>query len=683
MRERIGHQQKRLVSCALWIAVAFSSASTFAEPGLVQSNLRSLSLEQTTRNATTLRVQNVAGDAGADLLIVRPDANGHSLLEIWERRDLDGSDDFVRATDSPLPPSALDVWGLYVPGGVVGGSRDVAVLGAGATNNLRFFRNRGASAEPRFEPLTAVSVAGATRLHYFPLAPIPPGVPGYRAYPLVATTGGESFWIVRIEDNGSVLPQALTHPGGATHALVLDPPGSLHPMVLTLGAPPALLWQRDAGGTYSSQAVVLNGLVAADRVVEGIAPYITDDAFPELVLALADGRVLRWNGQSGSPIGWGSAQTVASDLQVEDMVEIAVDTTQGRISAALIAADGLGFETNSRLYVTDATLPGRPFRSIWQLLPNARSIAGDIGSTEVFLGQQSPGVLVLQGGDTNGSDAGNSVGWADFAPLPLVTSGSGGLGLADVISERPLAALRRVNTIATLQATGGGGSVSAEHRLTAHTNRHTLASHVIPASIPDAFFLQLTSVDLTVREPRARAAYRISAECTLGCLAVCLDQASPPASLVSKATAGADDLATLTRFRDEVLSQSAKGREYTAQYQRHSNEAYRAIVTSPSGLLDVVAAQTAWMPAIRSLVESNGSVLISQAMVDRLDLMAQHFILNADPTFAAVIEREYRLLEPRELVGQSISAVRERFEHLPTLKVLRSGFEAGETGEDP
>jgi hypothetical protein len=682
MREPTRRHQHIVARCALLVAVACPLVDALAEPGLVQSNLRSVSLEQTARGATTLRVQNVAGDSRTDLLIVRADANGQSLLEIWERRDLEGSDDFVRATDSPLPPNALDVWGLYVPGGVVGGSRDVAVLGSGATDNLRFFRNRGASAEPRFEPLTAVSVAGASQLHYFPLAPIPPGVPGYRAYPLVATTGGESFSIISIEDNGSVLPHSLIHPGGATHALVLDPPGSLHPMVLTLGAPPAHLWQRDAGGTYSAQVVALDGLVAADRVIEGIAPYITDDAFPELVLALADGRVLRWDGQSGSPIGWGSAQTVASDMQVEDMVELALDSPQGRLPAVLIAADGLGFETSSRLYVADATLPGRPFPSIWQQLPNARSIAGDIGSTEVFLGQQAPGVLLLQGGETSGSDAGNSIGWADFAPLPVVTNGSGGLGLADVLSERPLAAQQRVLTIATQGATGDG-TVSAEHRLTAHANRHTLAVHFIPSSLADEFFLQLTSSGLAVREPRARPAYRISPQCTLGCLAVCLDQASPPASLMRKATSSADDLATLTRFRDEVLSQSAKGREYTAQYQRHSNEAYRAIVTSPSGLLDVVAAQTAWMPAIRSLVEGNGSALISQAMVDRLDLMAQHFILNADPAFAAVIEREYRLLEPRELVGQSISAVREHFEQLPTLTVLRSGFEAGETGEAP
>jgi len=681
MGQLLGFRQRALACSALLIAAAGPVSQAHAEPGLVQSGLRSASLEQIARDATTLRVQNVAGDSRVDLLIVRPDANGQTLLEIWERRDLDGSENFLRSTDSPLPPSALDVWGLYVPGGVVGGSRDVAVLGTGSANNLRFFRNRGPSAEPRFEPLTAVSVPGATRLHYFPLAPIPPGAPGYRAFPLVATTGGENFWIISIEDNGSVLPQAVNHPGGAAHALVLDPPGSTHPMVLSLGAPPARLWQRGAGGTYSAQSVVLNGLVATDRVVEGIAAYVDGNAFPELVLALADGRVLRWDGQAGSPISWGAAQTVATGLDVADMAELAVDGSEGPLSALLIAAGGPGFD-GSRLHVVDASQPGRPYRSGWQPLPNARSIAGDIGTPTVFLGRRDGGVTALDRGETSANDTGNSVGWADFAPLPMVTNGSVGLALPEVTTLNPLAARRRVVVVAT-ESANGSGAISSDHPLNAQARRHTISPFVVPSSLPIEFFLQLQQFDLPVREPRSRPAYRISAECTLACLAVCVRQARPPASLVARTTNGEDDLATLTRFRDEVLSQSAKGREYTAQYQRHSNEAYRAIVTSPSGMIDVLAAQRAWMPAIRSLVDGDGSALISQAMVDRLDLMAQHFILNADPAFAAVIEREYRLLEPRELVGQSITEVRQRVEQLPTLKVLRSGFEAGETGEDP
>lgn len=57
-----GRHQRILAWSAWLIAVACPLAEALAEPGLVQSSLRSPSLEQVARDATTLRMQNVAGD---------------------------------------------------------------------------------------------------------------------------------------------------------------------------------------------------------------------------------------------------------------------------------------------------------------------------------------------------------------------------------------------------------------------------------------------------------------------------------------------------------------------------------------------------------------------------------------------------------------------------------------------
>lgn len=107
------------------------------------------------------------------------------------------------------------------------------------------------------------------------------------------------------------------------------------------------------------------------------------------------------------------------------------------------------------------------------------------------------------------------------------------------------------------------------------------------------------------------------------------------------------------------------------------------MVGAPYSIPDVFRARDQWLPAITAWVDGDASMTITQGMLDSLDVMAQLLIANGSEELAATVTEQYRLLQPATLLGQPLSALQTRYESLPTIEVLRSGFEAGEGAARP
>lgn len=579
----------------------------------------------------------------------------------------------------------------YVPGGVSGASRDLALLLRApgitevGTGNLLFARNNGPATQPRFSAfIEALDVPDARRLHYLPSFPIAPGQPGYLAYPLIASTGDERLWVVVIGEDGSVTRQsaALLHPGGAADVLVFREPNASKPAFISLGASPALLWLQAGDGSYSSQPLNLPGLGAGDQVVKGVmAQFQLNDTHPDLVLALADGHVLRWDGAGpvgpGMPMSFGPAQPVATGLTVHNMAELGVQYRDALLNSRRRSGIMIAAQPESRFYDTDPTQAAFPFQPTPRNYAAARSVAGDFGLDTAYLGRIDRGVLILQY-DESAPPVPNRIGWTDTFPLALFGDGAAVGTLIDLTSDGARDSETRVEIAA---GDAGGSCSSVTNEITAppgERNFFKLSPLIIPTTFGQEFQLCLQSANGSViRGPFQRPVYRVTSFCPGQCVVNCLNAARPPASKgqAGKALVDALGLTTLTRFRDEVLVDSSKGRDYAAIYREYSADIYRAVVTTPYALRDIERARDAWLPAITAWVNGDRSTVINQTMLDTLDVLAQHLMTLGSTALADVVREEYRQLDPPSLLNATISTLEARYETLKPRLVMRDGFE--------
>jgi hypothetical protein len=705
---------------AMWLSGLAAPHPAAATP-LRPSDLAGEAL-RSTRGGQVMKLQDVTGDSRVDLLLVRAapegDPPGQGRLEVWERRtgtafqDGRSADGFFLALGSGLPAHALDVQGTYVPGGIGNAGRDLVVLQAGSQHNLIVLRNQGPGSAPRFAPLQRLSLPGGRRLQFPVPAPLPPASPNFVNLPMPITLDDGRIQVLRFDGSGhaTLLAEPLEHPGGANAVLLVADSGGTTALV-SLGAGPPLLW-RVAQDTYLSSPLTLSGWPAGSTARQALLGDFDDDAVhADLIVAFDDGRTWRWDGEpppdTTSPIAFAAPTLVTEGVQATALVELAVETdTPGALQRALLVAGSPA----SPLFVVDAAAPGRPFAvGAAQLLPDALGAFGDFGLDLLFVANRGIGVEAFRssGGVGGGDGSSFSLGWRELNYAVLVggrLQATVSTPLADDVARSyrleyqtrfssqwlPMRVIRNADYRTEL------GIVDTLIRLPAGTLNDVIQARRPPPVRPDgndqtaALRLVETSETDTalIREPRQRVAHEVTTGCPRDpssaafCLFGCVDANGPPrtpGAAAAKASTGffpADTRPLLHRLRDDVLRQSSKGREYVERYETLSLAMFNALLRRPSIISDYGRAHDAWLPAIRSLVDGDGSAVITAAMVEEIEVIAAHLAQDGDAALRQAVEREYALLDPRTLAGMSMTQLRARYESLPTERVFANSFEA-------
>lgn len=701
---------------AMWLSGLAAPHPAAATP-LRPSDLAGEAL-RSTRGGQVMKLQDVTGDSRVDLLLVREapegDPPGQGRLEVWERRTgtafQDGrtADGFFLALGGALPSHALDVQGTYVPGGLSNAGRDLVVLQAGDQDNLLVLRNQGPGSTPRFAPLQHLSLPGGRRLQFPVQAPLPPASPNFVNLPMPITLDDGRIQVLRFDGSGhaTLLAEPLQHPGGANAVLLVADGGGTTALV-SLGAGPPLLWRVDQD-TYVSSPLPLTGWPAGSAARQALLGDFDDDAVhADLIVAFDDGRTWRWDGEpppdASAPIAFASPTLVIEGVQATALVELAVEIgSPGTLRRALLVAGSPA----SPLFVVDAAAPGQPFAvGAAQLLPDALGAFGDFGLDLLFVANRGLGVEAYRstGGVGGGDGSSFSVGWRELGyavlhngrlQVTVSTPLADGVARSYRLEYRsrnsswlPMRVIRNADYRTEL------GIVDTLIRLPAGTLNDVIQARRPPPLIPsdetDALRLVETGeADAApIREPRERRAAEVGT-CSREpnsagyCFFGCVETNGPPrtaGAAAAKASTGffpADTRPLLYRLRDDVLMQSAKGREYVERYDSLSLAMFGALLRRPSIMIDYGRAHDAWLPAIRSLVDGDGSAVITPAMVEEIEVIAAHLAQDGDAALRQAVEREYTLLDPRTLAGMSMTQLRARYESLPTERVFANSFEA-------
>jgi hypothetical protein len=149
--------------------------------------------------------------------------------------------------------------------------------------------------------------------------------------------------------------------------------------------------------------------------------------------------------------------------------------------------------------------------------------------------------------------------------------------------------------------------------------------------------------------------------CSVLCLSG-LELPEPPA--LRNGSLQADDgldLALIYRVRDRVLKSSPAGWRYVDMYY-HSNPEILVTLLGNAALRDeAVATVVLWQPNLRSLVDGNGSAVITPAQVDALEAFLSNLSALSSPALQQLIADELARLGPLDdYVGLSMAAARRR-----------------------
>ncbi len=132
------------------------------------------------------------------------------------------------------------------------------------------------------------------------------------------------------------------------------------------------------------------------------------------------------------------------------------------------------------------------------------------------------------------------------------------------------------------------------------------------------------------------------------------------------------ELALLRRLRDEQLRATPGGQHQVALYESLQAELWQASFRSSTFIDRLREVKEAWMPAMQSLVDGDGTALITPPMVTLLDGVLDEFEVHGSEALRSAIAREREALGLRTLSGQPVSEFRRRWE---AARVHADGFE--------
>ncbi len=117
-------------------------------------------------------------------------------------------------------------------------------------------------------------------------------------------------------------------------------------------------------------------------------------------------------------------------------------------------------------------------------------------------------------------------------------------------------------------------------------------------------------------------------------------------------TPGERSYATLTRYRDEVLSQTPEGLFYAELYEALSGAVSNSLLRHPWFIYEALRAKADWVDAFQAVVDGTGaSVVITPTMQVSLDKVLDRFIELGDPVLVTAVQTETTRLDLRNLEG--------------------------------
>jgi hypothetical protein len=129
-----------------------------------------------------------------------------------------------------------------------------------------------------------------------------------------------------------------------------------------------------------------------------------------------------------------------------------------------------------------------------------------------------------------------------------------------------------------------------------------------------------------------------------------------PAKTAAEGTPSeADTLALLYRFRDQVLSQTLRGQQYTRSFYQFSKEVVGILLSNPDLLLQTQQSLERFAPVIRALVDS-GRATVRQADLLEIERLLTSYEAVGSPALRRTLEQlKQDIRSPRVQVEFRIS----------------------------
>lgn len=176
---------------------------------------------------------------------------------------------------------------------------------------------------------------------------------------------------------------------------------------------------------------------------------------------------------------------------------------------------------------------------------------------------------------------------------------------------------------------------------------HTVVYQLEEAQATDSF-------QYTVSDGALTDSARVDVILDCACTALCLSKLELPE--FSAAQEGEEiDLPLIYDVRDRVLKPTVEGRRYVEMYYTANPEILVKTFTDETLRAEALAGVQIWQDPLRSLVDGDGSAVITQAQVDALQAYLDHLSAVASPQLQQVIASELARLGPLDdYVGMTI-----------------------------
>jgi hypothetical protein len=147
----------------------------------------------------------------------------------------------------------------------------------------------------------------------------------------------------------------------------------------------------------------------------------------------------------------------------------------------------------------------------------------------------------------------------------------------------------------------------------------SLSDHTIVYELDEARASDVFSYTVSDGALSSSAQVEVLIDCA--CTVLCLNQLELPPLVSLQASASVTDsidLPLIYRVRDQVLKPTLDGRRYVAMYYSENTEILVNVLMHESLRTGAVATVELWQENLRSLVDGDGSAVITQAQVDAL-----------------------------------------------------------------
>jgi hypothetical protein len=674
-------------------------------------------------NAENLDVGLFAGDGRTDLLAIQTDPGGRRFAAIWEQVDAGPTGAFVERQILLMPGNVVDV----IPTDLErDGDEDVIVLTDDPDDALGIFVRQpaGAPGAPFQRNPQRFSLPPMARL-----GRIETGTgPGFEFRILAVASGTGESRLFRPDGAGGLveMAQRFAHPGGARAVRPLRANADADQDFLLLGATPQRLWLSGPGG-YTEQLVT--GIDLAVEKVMSFNQDLSGDAVDDLVVIGQDGRVsLHVTAGPGqydtTPHFIGAADApAASDVMLFDINGagtlglLIARPGGGGVDGALdvhLREGAVGFGALQQRFTGPyAALQfgqagsGDPFTTAFVGLRDQRGLqtfrvgAGGGVSTITVSDENKLNPRMVELGTRslflNGNDTGFTVSTM-FLELTLRANPPVSRRVEVPITDN----INRVSPPRQSVAVFEAGAATAVWRSNVQIEwRDNPTIQIGPLNEPDvlvgtpSFSFSLPRSDYYQVRQFASACvacktyvmtsytlpsgevFQIPREvaCDAGSRLPQFPDIGGIAAVSAKSEA-TEQLEILRQLRDRVLLGTSKGQDYVSHYYTYSDDVTRAMVQRPGFLLDVVATKDTVWPFLESMATGDGSVVLTQPMVDAVIRLADASGPLVSAELRALIAAELAALDLPGQVGKSAAEVRAAFEALPGRVILRTGFEA-------